>query len=802
MLHSFLAFDSFRDRVGRTALLVLALASPVAAQTFELLPFKDVDPAWRSETDPTLNCDLLPMSGPDSRAIGLTAALAAAERRELTVGGLGYALTWADREGNPAHIPVLKRIVEGYRCFYDHAELAVTAIESAGEPRDYFLALAANGSRDDHLAASGMNALAIRGDSAAYAPLRSIALSAPQLGKFGVDLAGRFNIYLGGMRNWAEFETWPVRRQIDFGARSVLDAVRGPVVRTVRGDSVSQQENFNGGSIYAIPRRALRRMARTYPSAVEAALVAYADTARSNLLRRGVTPAQVPLYLTLVERQGRETAFPSNGPPLPPAVTSAAIRPSVCIEASPAGSVPGRYTAVFSYKSAEPSAVRVAYGDLNSFLTSSGPGVSPEVFFPDTMPDAPGRQFRVVFSTSDYAFWKLLGRYAFARPDGPRCGGPPVCFGDPATIYVSKEGRVVGGPLDGQVYAGVLTGTPGSDVIVGTEAADRIDSGDSGEEGDVVCALGGDDEIRGGAGEDGLVGGAGNDIIDGGAGDDYLLASDYDDTDSPGADLLLGGPGDDYLEGGAGDDSLDGGDGAEDYADGSGGFDLCTAEEEDSCEGDYVPPFAGPTCAERAATVYVSPAGRVVGGPLDGRLFAGRLLGTPGPDVIVGTPAADALDGDAGDDTLCGLDGDDALVAGLGTDTADGGPGTDGCETAETQAACEGAVPALTDVRPVLECVAPAPGGGFTAYFGAENRGTRAGRVAYGANNRITPAAFDGQQPDLFGLPAVVAGRPGRTPFFPGHAFTVTFQPGQTVVWKLFTRTSTASASSARCPAP
>ena len=92
--------------------------------------------------------------------------------------------------------------------------------------------------------------------------------------------------------------------------------------------------------------------------------------------------------------------------------------------------------------------------------------------------------------------------------------------------------------------------------------------------------------------------------------------------------------------------------------------------------------------------------------------------------------------------------------------------------------------------------------GATTAYFGVENRGTRAGRVAYSANNRITPTAFDRSQPDLFGLPSVVAGRPGRSPFYPGHAFTVTFQPGQNVVWKLFTRTSTASSGSTRCPAP
>ena len=217
--------------------------------------------------------------------------------------------------------------------------------------------------------------------------------------------------------------------------------------------------------------------------------------------------------------------------------------------------------------------------------------------------------------------------------------------------------------------------------------------------------------------------------------------------------------------------------------------------------GPMLPAYSpAPLCASRAATVYVA-AGRVVGGPLDGTLYAGRLVGTPGPDVILGTDAADAILGLAGDDTLCGGDGSDALDAGPGADAADGGPGADGCDASEIATDCEGAIPALTDVRPILECVAPS-GTGFVAYYGYENRGTRAGRVAYGPNNRITPAALDRAQPDLFGLPGVVAGRPGRTPFFPGHAFTVPFAAGQTVVWKLFNRTSTASASSPRCPAP
>lgn len=206
-----------------------------------------------------------------------------------------------------------------------------------------------------------------------------------------------------------------------------------------------------------------------------------------------------------------------------------------------------------------------------------------------------------------------------------------------------------------------------------------------------------------------------------------------------------------------------------------------------------------PTCLGRPATVYVGPDGRVVGGPLAGQPYAGTLAGTDADDVIVGTDRADLLLAGAGNDALCGGAGDDALDGGLGADTADGGPGADGCDAAETATACDGAIPTLPDVRPILECVRAEPNGRFTAFFGYENRSSRPGRIARGTTNRISPAAFDGAQPDVFALPGVVEGRPGRTPFYPGHAFTVTFGGADRVVWRLLSRTSTASATSARC---
>jgi len=104
------------------------------------------------------------------------------------------------------------------------------------------------------------------------------------------------------------------------------------------------------------------------------------------------------------------------------------------------------------------------------------------------------------------------------------------------------------------------------------------------------------------------------------------------------------------------------------------------------------------------------------------------------------------------------------------------------------------------DVRPVLECVAEEADGSLTAFFGFENRTGLPAAIPFGTDNRVTPAAYDRRQPEAFDMPNVVPGRPGRTPFYPGFAWRVAFQPGQQVVWKLGPRTATASASSARCP--
>ena len=98
-------------------------------------------------------------------------------------------------------------------------------------------------------------------------------------------------------------------------------------------------------------------------------------------------------------------------------------------------------------------------------------------------------------------------------------------------------------------------------------------------------------------------------------------------------------------------------------------------------------------------------------------------------------------------------------------------------------------------VRPVLECVAPNPSGGYTAHFGYVNEGTTAVSVPVGDRNGVSPGSANRGQPTSFA--------PGRTPRFPRAAFPLDFD-GRDLRWTITgpdgrTRTATASASSRRC---
>ncbi len=84
-----------------------------------------------------------------------------------------------------------------------------------------------------------------------------------------------------------------------------------------------------------------------------------------------------------------------------------------------------------------------------------------------------------------------------------------------------------------------------------------------------------------------------------------------------------------------------------------------------------------PTCQGQEATVYVSTAGQIVGGPDTGQPYAGELRGTAGPDVIVGTDQSDRVLAGGGDDLVCALGGADIAFGGPGADRLLGGDGPD-----------------------------------------------------------------------------------------------------------------------------
>lgn len=83
-----------------------------------------------------------------------------------------------------------------------------------------------------------------------------------------------------------------------------------------------------------------------------------------------------------------------------------------------------------------------------------------------------------------------------------------------------------------------------------------------------------------------------------------------------------------------------------------------------------------PGCFGERATIYVE-NGIIVGGPQNGDVYLGMLLGTDGNDVIVGTSASDHIEGFDGHDIICALAGNDTIFAGNGHDIVNGDLGND-----------------------------------------------------------------------------------------------------------------------------
>ncbi|MCP4746607.1 MAG: ExeM/NucH family extracellular endonuclease [Desulfobacteraceae bacterium] len=88
-----------------------------------------------------------------------------------------------------------------------------------------------------------------------------------------------------------------------------------------------------------------------------------------------------------------------------------------------------------------------------------------------------------------------------------------------------------------------------------------------------------------------------------------------------------------------------------------------------------------PLCNGKPATIYVreDKYGKmfIVGGPMNGRRFKGKITGTIHDDVIAGTSGRDLIMGLAGSDLICAKAGNDRVFGGLGHDIIYGGAGQD-----------------------------------------------------------------------------------------------------------------------------
>lgn len=440
-----------------TALLLIgggaAHAQPIPDSSFVFVPVKPFDPNWTSGTDEppeAQNCELTPLDGPRPYLIGLPAALEAAGRRELTYYGLVTTFLWAEREADPAHAPALRRLVEDYRCFDFTANLVLLALEASGEPSEYFVRYAQDWRRDDRLADWAMNALSVRADPAVAPALRGVALEAPNRGPYGRNLQQSFGTYLGGLSTWERFHRFPVDAQLLYVVwNAAFASVAGHMPTEDYPDPYLFQSAPGNSSPNVIPRRALRLLSESHPSAMEDAMSVAADSARSILTWRGVPPEERARHAENIRRYPRELAFGGERVPTFPGltVTSAStesqkrgVAPSVCVEAPEQVSSPiprfippypeGTLLAVYSYTSGLPENARVPYGPDNSL---DAPVVKrlpfeplpPEVFFPDGSRTYSGllrpRSFRVAFRPGESVSWTLLGQTVTATAETPRC---------------------------------------------------------------------------------------------------------------------------------------------------------------------------------------------------------------------------------------------------------------------------------------------------------------------------------------------------------------------------------------------
>ena len=256
-----------------------------------------------------------------------------------------------------------------------------------------------------------------------------------------------FNFYLPGLKSWARFHRRAIDDQLTYAAHgTTLGEAAGTVVRGVTGDSLSRMQNEGVGFGSVIPRRALRLLAETYPTATAAAIEVYQDTTRAWLASRGVRPDHIQLRMEPVRRNPTEAAFAATEPPEQRLIESdnkmgdaGPLAPAVCVadhsgalRGKPSAPYPeGSLAAVFSYVSRVGEPIRVAYGSDNSlsipmrYMDAPVKPVPAEVFFPEGSKTYSGqlrsRSFRVAFRPGETVSWTLLGTTVTATANTPRC---------------------------------------------------------------------------------------------------------------------------------------------------------------------------------------------------------------------------------------------------------------------------------------------------------------------------------------------------------------------------------------------
>lgn len=93
-------------------------------------------------------------------------------------------------------------------------------------------------------------------------------------------------------------------------------------------------------------------------------------------------------------------------------------------------------------------------------------------------------------------------------------------------------------------------------------------------------------------------------------------------------------------------------------------------------------------------------------------------------------------------------------------------------------------------MSPILECVAKVSDNRYIAYFGFRNNESAPIELPIGPKNSFDQKPFDRGQPTFFAA--------GRSAPYPKAAFSVVFD-GDSLVWQLDGRTSTASRKSHSC---